>query len=227
MQPQETSWTLIRDAASGQDSARDRFVRRYQPAVVAYLRTRWTPSSLSEEIEDATQDVFVACFREGGVLERADAGRSGGFRAFFFGVIQRTAQQFETQRARKLNREANDTFYPDEVMSDEETLSRVFDKAWARTIIQEAGELQLERARVAGAEQQLRVELLRLRFQDGLPIRKIAERWGRDTAGVHRDYARARQEFHAALREVVQRQEGCAGEALERACGRLLALLQD
>jgi hypothetical protein len=44
---------------------------------------------------------------------------------------------------------------------------------------------------------------LRLRFEESLPIRAIAERWGVVAAELHRAYAKARQEFRAALLEVV------------------------
>src|SRR5262249_31943650 len=44
-------------------------------------------------------------------------------------------------------------------------------------------------------------ELLRLRFEEPLPRRALAARWGVPAAGVHRAYARARQEFRAALLE--------------------------
>ena len=37
----ETSWTLIRGAASGDRAARDAFTTRFYPAVQAYLGGRW------------------------------------------------------------------------------------------------------------------------------------------------------------------------------------------
>ena len=58
-------------------------------------------------------------------------------------------------------------------------------------------------AQLAGAAAAHRVELLRLRFHDGLPIREIARRWNCNADAVHRDYARTREEFKAALSEVV------------------------
>jgi len=45
--------------------------------------------------------------------------------------------------------------------------------------------------------------LLRLRFEENLPIRTIAARWGVDAAALHHSYALARQEFRAALLAVV------------------------
>jgi len=45
--------------------------------------------------------------------------------------------------------------------------------------------------------------LLHLRFEENLPIRTIAERWGVAASGLHHAYALARQEFKAALLAVV------------------------
>jgi hypothetical protein len=41
--PDATCWTLIRDAASGDPAARDRFARVYRPVVRAYLAARLNP----------------------------------------------------------------------------------------------------------------------------------------------------------------------------------------
>ena len=72
-----------------------------------------------------------------------------------------------------------------------------------------------------------RVELLRLRFQSGLPIREIADRWGEDPAKVHHEYATARAEFKAALGRVMAFHRPAAGPAELEAAGReLLALLR-
>ena len=95
----ETCWTMIRDAAAGETAARDRFAHRYQPALEAYLRARWRGMTrLLGEVEDATQEIFVECFRSGGALEKAEPGRPGGFRAFVYGVARNVARRTESQR---------------------------------------------------------------------------------------------------------------------------------
>jgi RNA polymerase sigma-70 factor (ECF subfamily) len=53
-----------------------------------------------------------------------------------------------------------------------------------------------------------------------------ARRWEADPAKLHHDYARARQEFLSALREVVAFQQPGPPEAVERACAELLNLLE-
>ena len=67
----------------------------------------------------------------------------------------------------------------------------------------EAGRLQRDRATERGLDAIQRVELLRLRFEENLPIRDIAVRWDTDPAIVHKSYAIARKEFRSALLEVV------------------------
>jgi RNA polymerase sigma-70 factor (ECF subfamily) len=101
----------------------------------------------------------------------------------------------------------------------------VFDRAWAKAIMREAAEHQAAFAAVAGADAMRRLELLRLRFQEDLPIREIAERWHTDAALLHRDYAKARDEFRTALKNVLATHHAIAGEALDRECAELLALL--
>ena len=64
--PDATCWTLIRDAGGGDPAARERFARAYLPVVKAYLAARWRAARHS--VEDAAQDVFVECFKNGGLL---------------------------------------------------------------------------------------------------------------------------------------------------------------
>src|SRR5262249_57556727 len=76
-------------------------------------------------------------------------------------------------------------------------------RVWAKARLRGAARRQAERARGAGPDAERRVELLRLRFHEGLPIREVARLWQADAARLHHEYARARQEFKAALLEVV------------------------
>jgi RNA polymerase sigma-70 factor (ECF subfamily) len=101
----------------------------------------------------------------------------------------------------------------------------MFDRAWALSLLREAAQRQEEQARRAGAAALCRVELLRLRFHDGLPILAIAARWQIDAATLHHEYAKARQEFKAALVEVVAFHHPGAPAEVERQCANLLSLL--
>jgi RNA polymerase sigma-70 factor (ECF subfamily) len=67
----------------------------------------------------------------------------------------------------------------------------------------EAATLQQRRATDRAAAAVQRVDLLKLRFEENLPIRTIAERWGGPAAQLHHAYSQAREEFREALLEVV------------------------
>ena len=84
---ESTCWTMIRAAAAGSAIDREELARRYPAIVGAYLAARWRGTALQEELGDATQAVFVECFRHGGVLDAAGSGRVPGFRAFLYGVL--------------------------------------------------------------------------------------------------------------------------------------------
>ncbi len=198
-----TCWTLLRGAAAGDRADREEFARRYLPVARAYLTARWRQRLNEDELEDALQEVFVECLRDDGVLERLQGGAREGFRAVLYGVVRNVALRVETAAARTNARRARDLPLED-VQADDPSLSRVFDRAWAVAIVREAASRLKARARAGDdPEARRRVELLELRFQAGLPIRTIAERWGVDAARLHHDYARARREFEAELRELV------------------------
>jgi RNA polymerase sigma-70 factor (ECF subfamily) len=162
--------------------------------------------------------VFVECFRAGGALEAAGAGRVPGFRAFLYGVVRNVARRFESRPVRAAGP------LPD-IPANEESLSGLFEQAWARAVMTEAAQRQRQQARERGPEAERRVELLRHRFEEGLPIRAIAERWGVPAAGLHHAYALSRQEFRAALLEVVAfRHPGTPAEEEQEAARLLKAL---
>jgi RNA polymerase sigma-70 factor (ECF subfamily) len=213
-----TCWTIIRAAAAGSPSDREEVARRYLGVVRAYLAARWRGSALRDDLDDAVQEVFVECFRQGGALEAAGAGRVLGFRAFLYGVIRNVARRFENRPVRSAGP------LPD-TPAEDPTQSRLFERTWAQAIMTEAAQLQRQRAAEGGPEARRRVELLRLRFEEKLPIRAIAELWKVDAAKLHHAYALARQEFRAALLEVVAfHQPGSPTELEQEAAGLLKAL---
>jgi RNA polymerase sigma-70 factor (ECF subfamily) len=101
----------------------------------------------------------------------------------------------------------------------------LFDRTWAKAVMVEAAARQRERAQERGEEALRRVELLRLRCEEGLPIRTIAERWAVPAAGLHHAYALARQEFREALLEVVGFHQPGTPAEVEREASGLLKLL--
>jgi DNA-directed RNA polymerase specialized sigma24 family protein len=131
---ESTCWTVIRAAVAGSPSDREELARRYLGAVHAYLSSRWRGSALGDDLDDATQEVFVECFRQGGAVEAAGAGRVPAFRAFLYGVIRNVARRFECRPVR--------TAGPlPEIAADEVSQSRLFDRAWAQALMAEAARL--------------------------------------------------------------------------------------
>ena len=198
-----TCWTLLRDAAAGGEASRAEFAARYVPVVRAYLAARWRGSNLLQELDDTVQEVFIECLRDGGLLDRARADRPGGFRAFLYGAVRNVALRIEVQRGAAARPRALRQSDLQGIPDSEEALSRVYDRAWAKAVVREAAERQSVLAAQRGEAALRRVELLRLRFHEGMPIREIARLWGLDAATLHHEYARAREEFRSALRDVI------------------------
>jgi RNA polymerase sigma-70 factor (ECF subfamily) len=65
-----------------------------------------------------------------------------------------------------------------------------------------------------------------MRFEDGLPIRDIAERWQCDPAWLHHEFARARRDFKRALGQALGLDQDIAPETLEREVRRLWDVLR-
>src|SRR5262249_5511990 len=215
---ESTCWTVIRAAATGSPSDREELARRYLSVVRSYLAARWRGSALCDDLDDATQEVVVECFRQGGAVEAAGAGPVPAFRAFLYGVIRNVARRFESRPVR--------TAGPlPEIAADDASQSHLFDRTWAQAIMAEAARLQRQRAAEGGPEAVQRVELLRLRFEENLPIRAIAERWGTGAARLHHAHALARRGVRAGLLGVVAvHPPGPAAEVAQEAAALLKAL---
>ncbi|MGE3164901.1 MAG: RNA polymerase sigma factor [Planctomycetota bacterium] len=220
-----TCWFLVDDAANDVPGAREEFARNYAPAVRAYLCHRWRRSHCLQQIDDAIQELFLECFRQGGLLDKVDGQYPGGFRAFLYGVTRNVALRFETRHGRQRARTGAENVDPAELPADEATLSQVFDRSWLESILRQAAARQQARAKQQGADAERRVNLLELRFRDDLSFGEIAELWNVDIQWLYREAARARQEFKEALFEVVSFHNPRSPAEIERECAELLALL--
>ncbi len=219
----ETCWTLVHGAADGADDARALFAQVYLPVIRAYLVARWRGGPMLERLDDAVQDTFLECFRGEGALGRLDG--NGRFRTYLYAVVRNVARRYEERRAIDMGRHgANLSFV--EPSSGAQRPSRVYDRAWLDTLLKRAAVRQAEWAEQQGDEARQRIELMRLRFVDGLPVRDIAERWGVAAAVVHREYRQARRDFKRALREEVAfHHPGATPEQIEEECAALLELM--
>jgi RNA polymerase sigma-70 factor (ECF subfamily) len=230
--PTSTCWLLIRGAAAGRVRDRDDFARCYEPVIRTFFAARWRDSALREEIDDAAQEVFMECFRGGGALETADPERPHGFRAFLHGVMRNVGLRFERARGRSRERTAGSVSDNAGAIDGGLSPSHALDRAWALALLREAGLVMAARAERFDREGRggrgavRRVELLELRFRDDLPIREIARRWSEDPAVVHKEYARAREEFRSALLEVVGAHHPGSAAEVERRCAEILDLVR-
>ncbi len=220
-----TCWTLIESAAAGNRTARDAFAERYLPVVRAYLQARWSQRLSSTELDDAVQDVFVECLKHEGVLDYQRERRGQGFRAYLFGVVRNIALRVEKTSARTLDPPRTDPFDGSTIVADNDTSSRMFDRAWAEAVMREAALKQAETARIQGEAALRRVELLRLIFEEERSIADIAREWNAPPERLHHDYARARREFESALREVVAFHAPESDAAVDHECEDLMNLL--
>lgn len=78
-----------------------------------------------------------------------------------------------------------------------------------------------------GAAARPRVDILRLRFESGKPIREIAAELELEPSYVHHQFAKAKHDFHRALVRVLRsRKPDADDEDLEAECRRLIELLR-
>ena len=223
----QTCWDLVAGAANGDGDARRAFGELYLPIVETYIEQRWRGNGLLQDKDDAVQEVFVECFRDGGALEKVEQGKGSGFRGFLFGTTRNVAMRFERKAGSKLAENPAHTGFLDQIANDEDRLSRVFDREWARAIVRQAGDLQSRRAEARGGNALQRLEVLRRRFDDGMSVPDIAAELGESPELIHKWYARGRADFRECLRDVVSRhmREPIDPDGVEEECRRLLALL--
>jgi RNA polymerase sigma factor (sigma-70 family) len=221
-----TCWTLIDGAARGNRSEGDQFALIYGPVVGSYLAARWRGTSLASEVGDGIQEVMLECIKEGGALTRVDRERPGGFRAFLHGVARNVASRAEARGARRQARGLTTSFEERRADPKTDDPDHAFDRAWARAVMQQAAVMLERRAIGLSVAAIRRVDILRLRFGEGLPVRDIAARLGVAVTRVQKDYATAREEFRAALADVVAFHHPGDPAAVEGECRALLALLE-
>jgi RNA polymerase sigma-70 factor (ECF subfamily) len=220
-----TCWTMIRAAAVGCAEDRENFVKAYAGPLRAFFGARWNVTPAVVEIDDAVQEVFLECFRSGGVLEHVDERRPGGFRAFLYGTARHVALRIEEKRMRDQRSRTPSGLDLARIETDETSVSDAFDRAWAQALLQEAARVMRERASSAGFDSGEQVRLLELRFGEGLPIREIARRTGAEPVHLHRLYQKSLKAFRAALEDVVARHHGGTPGEVKRECRRLQELL--
>jgi DNA-directed RNA polymerase specialized sigma24 family protein len=204
-----TSWSLIRRAAAGDAEDRERFAARYAPVIRGYFSTRWHLPLSHERVQDASQEVFVQCFRQGGVLASANPELGSGFQAFLYGVARRIGANLDRRLGHLKAKEIDGHSDFDEcAISSELALSKSFDRAWASLVA------------LAG------LEALQLQFFEGLQPREIAERRGVAAEAIYESLRLAKKDFRAAFVEVMATYNPhCTEAELKQKCIDLVAHL--
>ena len=82
---------------------------------------------------------LVECFRDNSPLKRVGKDITTSFRAYLFGLVRNSARNFE-KRLAVPRHQPGASLSDVEIAADDPSLSVVFDRAWARMIIKQAGE---------------------------------------------------------------------------------------
>lgn len=215
-----TSWTLIRAAGAGVRQDQAAFATRYAPAIRGFFAMRWRVSRFDERVNDATQEVFLHCFRPNGALARVDSDRPERFRAFLSGVARTVAAEFERRAARRMSRQRTGS-HLDEIAHGDESPSELFDRSWARSVANRARAHLTSRAAESDAAAR-RLAVLELRYEQGLAPRQIAERLELSRDQVYQSLHEAKADFRRALLVVLREaQPDATQQQLERQCAEL------
>lgn len=222
---ESTCWDLIRKAAEGDMVARSRFAMSYLPLVHASLSARWRGRALRSEVDEAVQEVFLECFKEGGVIVKTSRDPPESFRAFLKTVISNVARRREVLE--QDGRRRTPISAPlEELESRSASPGDALDGRWAAALLKEVLDLVRAWSRSRPEGRSDPVELLQLRFMDGTPVREIARRWNQDVGRLHRELARARASFMEAMAAVLARRGLRTKVEIDTAVNRLLEHLR-
>lgn len=141
-------------------------------------------------------------------------------------LLDHAARRFEKRTTKPSQLQPAGSVHLDDLPAQQEALSRVFDRAWARSILREAVLRHARAARRGDDSYRRRYRILRLRHQQGKPIREIAATLNeQDVDAVHNAYRRSRREFRTLLRDVVAKHTGAGPESIDAECRRVTELL--
>jgi len=214
-----TCWTVVRGAAAGHQDDRDRFARQYAPLIRRYLASRWRLAPDHDRVVEASHEAVIQLFKPGGALTNIEHGRDNGFRAFLYGVVRNVALMIERSARRNDRVQTWSDIDPATIEDSEASLSRVFARAWFDMIATEARNLMAARP---GERCKAAYRCLELRYLDGIPPRDIAKRIGLHVKDVYELLRTGRNEYRAALLEVMATYYPDATESeLEQRCREL------
>lgn len=195
-----TSWNLVGLAGTDTDLARREFALRYEKFVRRVLAKRWLGTMFRHDFDDAVQDVFIECFKPGGVIEKADPSRGGSFRSLLYQVAFHVAARFERSRRQQLIREQEGELlsdFPDTDLSGYEAVTR----EEVTDLVREALRRMVQHH---DPDVRSRGQLLERHTCDNERINVMADGDPELAKRLHREHSKAKLEWKQFLVEVAQ-----------------------
>lgn len=185
---------MIGLAAGGDVAARHEFARRFGPFLRRVLARRWAGSPYRGHFDDAVQEVFVQCFKPGGVIDRADPARGVSARTLLYAVARNIAWRYERDHHRTADGEP--VAEPSDPLDGLAELTREEARATVREALRRLCD-------AADPDDRRYGELLRTRAYDGRSVAELAAGDPDAAARLHREYTKAKRRFESELAVVV------------------------
>ena len=218
---QLSSWALVGLIGENVPDAAREFAFRYDRFVRRVLTKRWLGTIYRTHFDDAVQDVFVECFKPGGVLAKADSSRGGAFRSLLFRVTCNVAARYERNHNRDLrliSKELTDTHGED---------SGAFLQITREEVAEVVSEALRRMSQHTAVEVRERAQLLIQHSCDGQKIIHLAGGDTETAERLHRQHSKAKREFQTFLSEVIQSHYRAPPEDVETILKELLGSLEN
>ena len=131
-----TSWALVGLAGTSHCAARAEFASRYDKFVRRVLAKRWLGSPYRIYFDDAIQEVFVECFKSGGVIAKANPEQGASFRTLLFRVTTHVAARFERNHFRDSQTVSVDDANLESLHDDESAFAQITREEVAVVVVQ-------------------------------------------------------------------------------------------
>ena len=209
---EQTLWGEVLAAGNvdAPDSARalERLCQEYWYPIYAYLRRRGFDR---HQAKDLTQGFFHYLVKKN-LVQSADPEK-GRFRSFLLGSLKNFVSNEEgRERALKRGGDQQLISLDDELAEgryvnepkDERSPERLFDRRWALTVLNEAGQRLEKEFREAGIEREFDELKSFLNSDKGLPYSELSVRFRRSEVALRSIVSRMRRRFRELLVEVIR-----------------------